>query len=123
LQGLEFNEALFQKFNPAREREKTSSTKGGRRQTFTALPGVVTGHFSILISKFVAGPVLHSHYFAGETGRGDVAIIRPTAPVTNPSDIPTEGSMQGTTEQQPVLETSTKKSKMSKDAKRRGTFG
>ena len=27
-----------------------------------------TGHFSILISKFVAGPVLHSHYFAGESG-------------------------------------------------------
>ena len=23
--------------------------------------------FSILISKFIAGPVLHSHYFAGET--------------------------------------------------------
>ena len=115
MQGFEYNEALFQKVNLAREREKTSSTKGGRRQTFTALPGVVTGHFSILISKFVAGPVLHSHYFAGETGRGDVAIIRPTIPVTNSSDIPTEGSMQqGTTEQPP----STKK----KDAKRRGTF-
>ena len=25
-------------------------------------------HFSILTSKSVAGPVLHSHYFAGETG-------------------------------------------------------
>ena len=30
-------------------------------------PGL-PGHFSIIISKFVAGPVLHSHYFAGETG-------------------------------------------------------
>ena len=27
-----------------------------------------TGHFSIVISRFTAGPVLNSHYFAGETG-------------------------------------------------------
>ena len=31
------------------------------------------GHFSIIISKFVAGPVLHSHYFAGETGVWETA--------------------------------------------------
>ena len=27
---------------------------------------LIPGHFSILISEFVAGPVLHSHYFAGD---------------------------------------------------------
>ena len=27
--------------------------------------GLSAGNFSIIISKFVAGPVLHSHYFAG----------------------------------------------------------
>jgi hypothetical protein len=26
---------------------------------------IIYGHFSFLTSKFIAGPVLHSHYFAG----------------------------------------------------------